>query len=93
MKPTAFGRAMLLVILAGVIPSVFTVESFAEQTYSIKFTVTSALPFKNTPLDPVIDFGSLAHDAGGMFNPNSVQLVNSKTAEVVPHALSSDFTY
>jgi len=93
MRPNAFGLAMLFVTLTGVTPGVFTVESFAEQTYSIKFTVTSALPFKNTPLDPVIDFASLAHDTGGMFNPNSVQVVNSKTGEVVPHALSSDFTY
>ena len=64
MRPNVFGLVLLFVTLTGVTPCIFRVESFAEQTYSIKFTVTSPLPFKNTPLDPEIDFASLAHDTG-----------------------------
>lgn len=69
---------------------------FAE-TYCVRLTVTSELPedLGYIPMSPVIDFAALIEQAGlpGVFDPNSIQVVDVRTGEVVEHARSEDFAY
>ena len=61
----------------------------------IRLTITSALPFSNTPLDPTIDFPKFIGLAGadGVLDPNSIELLNVATGEMIPIALTEDFAY
>ena len=102
MKP---GRLVFKIVLFALICSMtMTVSAvdFKEQTFSVKLTVTSPLPFGKVPMDPVIDFTSLIQEPGwiftpleslGVLNPNTIQIINVKTGKVVPHALDEDFMF
>ena len=94
----------LLLICSAVVP--VTAEDFAEKTYSVRLKITSSLPCENIPMDPMIDFTSLIQPpdsiyhqgyppvaAFGVLNLNTIQVMDSKTGKVVPHALSEHFSY
>ena len=55
--------------------------------------ITSSLPFAQIPVDPWIDFASLATEAGvkGVLDPNSIQVLDAVSDNPVPHALSRHF--
>ncbi len=67
----------------------------ADTVHRLPLVITSDLPFPNTPLDPLIDFGRVLADAGasGRLDPNSIQAVDMDAGETVPHALSPEFAY
>ena len=60
---------------------------------TVGLRIISHLPFGQIPLEPWIDFASLAADAGvaGILDPNSIQVVDAVSGSPVPHALSRDF--
>jgi len=66
-----------------------------RQVYAIPLTITSELPYPNVPMDPVIDFGRIVEEAGlpGVLNPDSIQVVNATTGEVIACAVLEDFAY
>ena len=61
----------------------------------VQLRVISALKFRNTPLDPIIDFQDLIARAGlsGVVDPDSIQVIDATTGETVPHALPEPFAY
>ncbi len=61
----------------------------------LRLSVTTQLEYVNTPLDPRIDFPGFLREAGieGVLDPNSIEVREVATGEVVPHALSEDFAY
>ena len=65
--------------------------------YSIPLSITSSLPsgLGHIPMSPVIDFGAAITQAGlpGVLDPNSIEVVNVATGEVIPHARTEDFAY
>ena len=63
------------------------------RTCTVDVRITSPLPFGQIPIDPWIDFASLAADAeaGGVLDPNSIRVVDAVSGSPVPHALSRDF--
>ena len=71
--------------------------SLSTETYSVRLTVTSKLPrdLGYIPMSPVIDFAALIEQAGvpGVFDPNSIQVADVRTGEVVAHARTEDFAY
>jgi len=46
-------------------------------------------------MDPAIDFGKLIKEAGlpGVLDPNSIQVADAATGQVVPCAVTEDFAY
>ena len=46
-----------------------------DRAYTVDLRITSPLPFAQIPVDPWIDFASLATEAGveGVLDPNSIQ--------------------
>lgn len=67
------------------------------EVYSFSLTVESDLPsgLGVIPISPVIDFAKLIREAQlpGVFDPNSVEVVDLQNGETVPHALTEDFAY
>jgi len=63
----------------------------AEARYCLRVTVTSDLPCRSVPLDPLVDFPALLQQAGasGVFDPNSISVVDLTTGHQVPHGLST----
>lgn len=65
--------------------------------FAFPFTITSPLPtdLGHIPLSPVIDFGAMISAAGlpGVFDPNSIEVIELADGAVVPHARTEDFTY
>lgn len=61
----------------------------------VQLRITTPLTFRNTPLDPTIDFPELIREAGltGAVDPNSIAVVDSATGKSIPHALTEDFAY
>lgn len=61
----------------------------------LRLSVTTRLEYANAPLDPRIDFPGFLREAGvdGVLDPNSIEVREVATGEVVPHALSEDFAY
>ena len=64
-------------------------------TIRLRLTVTTPLSYSNTPLDPTIDFPELIRKAQvpGVLDPNSIELRNATTGQMVAHALTEDFAY
>ena len=58
-------------------------------SYRFQATVTTPLEFKNVPVDPLIDFGTMLRKAGarGTLDPNSIEVIDVITSERVPHAI------
>lgn len=73
----------------------WTSSSRAEHTVRVRLSVTSPLSYQNTPLDPTIDFAELIRLAGvpGVLDPNSIEVRNVATAQIIPSALTEDFAY
>jgi hypothetical protein len=67
----------------------------AEEPASLILKVTSPLPCPKVPMDPTIDFAAYIREAGlpGMLDPNSIAVVDVKTGESVPCAITEDFAY
>ena len=67
----------------------------AERRYSLPLRITSELPMPNVPMDPEIDFEAIIADADtdGVLDPNSIEVLNSRTGEVVPHTLGEGLKY
>ena len=102
MRPNCVVLTIAIVAMICFVVIPVTAEDFVEQAYSVKLTVTSPLPFEKVPMDPVIDFTSLIQKPGwifapleslGVLNPNTIQVVDTKTGKVVPHALGENFTF
>lgn len=74
---------------------VWATHSGAESTLRAQLTITTSLHQPNTPLDPTIDFPDLIQQAGapGVLDPNSIEIHNLATNQLVPHALTEDFQY
>ena len=73
-------------------------EAFTKnQVYSFQLTITSKLPtdLGDIPMAPVIDFAQLIEETSlpGVFDPNSIEIVNLRDGEVIPHARTEDFAY
>ncbi len=83
--------AVLLVVLI----RTSSVLGEGEPDVRLRLTITSDLPFSNTPLDPLIDFSEFirATGAAGVLNPDSIEVRKSVTGETVDHALTEDFFY
>jgi len=75
--------------------TLLAVDAPGETTYRITLTVTSDLPSGNVPMDPRIDFGKAIADAKlpGVFDPNSITVVNKATGQPVSFARTEDFAY
>ena len=62
-----------------------------------RLTITSKLPsgLGNIPMDPEIDFGAMIRQAHlpGVLDPNSIEVIDVATGNVVPHARTEDFAY
>lgn len=78
---------MLCLVWAGAI------DGAEPPRYRVRLTVTTPLEWHNVPLDPQIDFALLLTEAGSSqaLNPNSLEVINLATGEVVPHALGAGF--
>jgi len=65
--------------------------------HRFRLSVTSELPddLGYIPMSPVIDFGAIIAERQlpGVLDPNSVQVVDLATGEVVEHAMTEDFAY
>jgi len=72
-----------------------SIRNVAGSAYSLSVTVTSELPAAPVPLDPMVDFGQALTSAGaaGVLDPNSIEVRNAATGEVVPHSLGQGFRY
>lgn len=70
-------------------------EPPAAVAVRLQLSVSTPLQYRNTPLDPRIDFAGFLTEAGadGVLDPNSIEVRNLATGQVVPHALSDDFFY
>lgn len=73
----------------------FPAHGDADGEYRVRLTVTTPLEFRNTPMDPVIDFAELVKQTGrcGFVDPNSVRVINESTRQAVACALTEDFAY
>ena len=62
---------------------------------AVSLRLASALPFSKVPLDPWIDFSSLAREAGfkGVLDPNSIRVREGSFRRILPHALGDDFDH
>jgi len=62
-----------------------------------RLSVTSELPTNlgYIPFSPVIDFAALIEEVGapGVFDPNSVEVIDAATGERIEHARTEDFAY
>jgi len=71
--------------------------SVNSEECSFRLTVTSKLPTNlgYIPMSPVIDFAKLIKQAQlpGVFDPNSIEVVDVSNGEVIPHARTEDFAY
>lgn len=67
----------------------------AEDSVRLRLTVTSPMPYSSTPLDPIIDFPEFIRTAAvtGVLDPNSIEVRNAATREIIPHAMTEDFAY
>ncbi len=67
----------------------------AGESVRLRLTITSPLPYSNTPLDPTIDFPEFIRTAGvsGVLDPNSIEVRNETTDATTPHNLTEDFDY
>ena len=86
--------------LTGIAMLVITLPAFGEAptrptSIRARVLIETPLTLPNTPLDPKIDFPKLIRqaDAAGVLNPNSIEVRNLATGDVVPHALTEDFAY
>jgi len=74
-----------------------TTRSVKPGTVDIKFslTITSSLPEGRIPFDPTIDFGKIISDVGasGVFDPNSIKVVNVATGRSVDFGRTEHFAY
>ncbi len=86
--------ALSVVVLASSLADASAVGP-GEETYAVRLTVTSALPFPKVPMDPTIDFAALIRQAKlpGVLNPNAIVVVDLTDGTTVPHATSEDFAY
>ena len=90
---------LTLVAMAGLIasgpPGGNGVAVAAERKHVLDLEVTSSLPSGKVPFDPLIDFPQIIADAGieGVLDPNSIEVINQATGEVVPVSRHEDFAY
>ena len=65
------------------------------ESVRLVLTISSPLPYSNTPLDPTINFPEYIRTAGvdGVLDPNSIEVRNTATNETIPHALTEEFAY
>lgn len=65
--------------------------------YKFRLTITSKLPTDvgYIPVSPVIDFAKQIEDAqlSGVFDPNSIQVIDLANGEIIPYARTEDFAY
>lgn len=71
------------------------VVAFGEDFYRAVLTVNSELPAGNVPMSATIDFGEIVRDnkLPGVFDPNSIVVINLATKEPVIFARTEDFSY
>lgn len=70
-----------------------TARHLGQAPHRLHVTITSELPSDKICADPMIDFAREIAKAGlaGHLDPNSIEVVNRDTDEVVPHSLSRHF--
>ncbi|MBC8354361.1 MAG: VCBS repeat-containing protein [Planctomycetes bacterium] len=90
MKKAALGLLLVLVC-----PVIRAEPTAVERTIRVRLTIKTPLTFPNTPLDPAIDFPELIRQAGrsGVLDPNSIEVRNAATNQLVAHAITEDFAY
>ncbi len=86
---------IVMALLLTVTRSVSAESPTASDIVKAHLTVTSQLSYANTPMDPVIDFPDLIRQSGahGVLDPNSIEVWDSESDLIIPHALSEDFFY
>ncbi len=86
------GRVWILILIGILTPAA---EGDDVPFLRLRLEVTTPLVYRNTPLDPTIDFGKFVKQAelAGVFDPGSVEIRNVATGEMVPHAMTEDFAY
>ena len=87
----------VILALAALAPGLLlcTNHALAGGKATAPLTITSRVPCRSVPLSVVVDFARLIQQADltGVLDPNSVRIVDVKTGESVPHALTDDFAY
>ena len=85
-----FLRGIACLIVLGQFSTSYAITP-SKTTFRLRVTVTTPLEYQNVPLDPEIDFGKLLQQANqnGQLDPNSIQVYNLATEQLVPHAASS----
>ncbi|MHC4879261.1 MAG: FG-GAP repeat domain-containing protein [Planctomycetota bacterium] len=90
-------RGALLAVTVGTLwTAISSGAGFTEtSTVRLQLSVSTPLKYSNTPLDPRINFAGFLSEAGidGVLDPNSIEVRNRATGQVVLHALSNDFFY
>ncbi|MHC4404277.1 MAG: FG-GAP repeat domain-containing protein [Planctomycetota bacterium] len=91
MKSTLLAMLFVCRSLTGDCPA----NGAAEGEYQVRLTVTTPLEFRNTPMDPIVDFAKFVRQTGrrGFVDPNSIRIINESTGEAVACAVSEDFAY
>ena len=79
----------------GLLVAVSTVRGHDGVYCRVHLKVVSPLEYRNTPMDPVIDFGDLIRKAGlsGALDPNSIHILDAVDGSLVAHATTDDFAY
>ena len=88
-------RVCLACSLLGLLAAPNASAAESNQIHVLPVTVVSDLPCPLVPIEQKVDFTSIIHEAGlpGVWDPNSVEVVNVATGETEPHALSQHFHY
>ncbi len=78
--------ALCACLMAGAVTDVWT----AETRVVVPVQITSSLPSGTIPMDVEVDFAEMVKKAGlpGVFDPNSVEVINLASKTRTPHSLS-----
>jgi acyl-CoA thioesterase-1 len=88
--------ALMLPVVLKQIRSTKSAARLSHSTrYRVRLSITTPLKYCNVPLDPTIDFSAILKQAGasGVFDPNSIAVINLATGDQVPFARNEDFAY
>lgn len=89
-------RESMMLTLAALLAITSTgADAIGGETYRAVLTVTSELPSGNVPMSATIDFGAIVSEnmLPGVFDPNSIEVINLQTKIAVPFARTEDFAY
>jgi hypothetical protein len=82
-------------LLHSVRPAISLCAEVESASVVLPVTIVSQLPAGNIPLDVEVDFARTLREAkiSGVIDPNSIEVRNSKTGAIEPHAISPHISY